>query len=217
MSTWSSTAVKPERRVQVEAFRYSDAARHEEAVQSATADGQQKIESDIAQLEQKARDAGRQIGEKQAREQYQSQLQELRAGIASALTEFNGERLQYYRRIESEVVQLALSIARQILHREAQVDPRLLAGLVRVMLDKMETASNTTVRVNPQEVSDWQNYFLGHIEAERRPQLVADPNLPLRQCRLETSLGTVNLGMEVQLKEMEKGLMDLLAERPKSE
>jgi hypothetical protein len=33
---------------------------------------------------------------------------------------------------------------------------------------------------------------------------------------LQTGLGTTELGLEVQLKEIEKGLMDLMARRPEA-
>jgi flagellar assembly protein FliH len=42
------------------------------------------------------------------------------------------QREQYFVRAEAEIVQLALAIAAKILHREAQVDPMLVATLVRM-------------------------------------------------------------------------------------
>jgi hypothetical protein len=36
------------------------------------------------------------------------------------------------------------------------------------------------------------------------------------ECRLETSLGSTEVGLESQLKEIETGLLDLLAERPEA-
>jgi sulfur carrier protein ThiS len=46
------------------------------------------------------------------------------------------------------------------------------------------------------------------------PEVVDDPSLPLERCVLETSLGQTELGVEPQLKEIERGLLDLLAKRP---
>ena len=48
-------------------------------------------------------------------------------------------------------MQLALSIARKILHREAQLDPLLLAGIVRVALEKIDGATEVVLRVHPQK------------------------------------------------------------------
>jgi flagellar biosynthesis/type III secretory pathway protein FliH len=84
--------------------------------------------------ENQARALGRQQGELESRAKFEDQLVSERAAITVALAEFARERALYYQKIEGEVVQLALSIARKILHREAQVDPLILMGIVRVAL-----------------------------------------------------------------------------------
>jgi flagellar assembly protein FliH len=168
----------------------------------------------LAQREAAAREAGRQEGEAQARMAGEQQLAQIRESVASALTGFARDRAQYYQRVESEVVQLALSIAGKILHREAQLDPLLLAGLVRVTLEKIESTTKVVVRVHPEQVSDWRGYFAHHMEASQVPDVVEDPALPSDHCLLQTALGTTDLGVGIQLKEIEQGLFDLLAKRP---
>ena len=54
--------------------------------------------------------------------------------IGAALEGFRREREDYFARVEREVVQLALAIAARVLNREAQFDPMLLSGAVRVAL-----------------------------------------------------------------------------------
>lgn len=168
----------------------------------------------LAQREAAAREAGRQEGEAQGRataEQHQAQLRE---SVSAALAGFARDRAHYYEQVETEVVQLALSIARKILHREAQVDPLLLAGMVRVTLEKIESATKVVVRVHSQQVSECRSYFAHHMEANQLPDVVEDPALPPDHCVLQTALGTTEVGVEVQFKEIEQGLLDLLAKRP---
>ncbi len=112
-------------------------------------------------------------------------------------------------------MKLALSIARKVLHREAQVDPLLLAGMVRVALGKIESGTKVTVRVNPHQVSECRTYFAQHLEARDVPEVVEDAQLPLDHCVLKTEMGTTELGVEIQLKEIEQGLLDLMEQRPK--
>ena len=69
--------------------------------------------------------------------------------IRQALELFQVERRDYFSRVESDVVQLALAISAKILHREAQVDPMLVAALVRVAIDKLHDGSSVSVRVSP--------------------------------------------------------------------
>jgi flagellar assembly protein FliH len=44
---------------------------------------------------------------------------------------------------------------------------------------------------------------------------MGDGTLGLGQCRLETELGSTDLTLEAQLKEIEQGFFDLLAQKPK--
>ena len=66
----------------------------------------------------------------------------------------------YFQRVEAEAVALAVAIARKILHREAQVDPLLLAGVVRVGLDNVAAGTRVRLRVHPQQVQAWKEFLL---------------------------------------------------------
>ncbi len=168
-----------------------------------------------AQLEQ-ARDLGRQQGAAEARKKFDELLARERAAIAKALAEFIRERGTYYRKIEEEAAQLALAIARKILHREAQVDPLLLMGIVRVALERIEGATGVKLAVAPQQAPDWQRFLASRMEPGDLPEIVEDAAIPPGQCQLRTSMGTAQLGVEVQLKEIEQGFADLLAARPET-
>jgi flagellar assembly protein FliH len=166
-----------------------------------------------AQLLQ-ARAAGIQEGELRAREQHEQALLQEKAHISDELKKFGTEAAEYYSRIEMEVVKLALAIAAKILHREAQVDPMLVAALVRVALDKLHKNTKSVVRVRPEEASGWRQYFAQHMEQSLVPEVIEDPAVAPHGCALETDVGSTELGVETQLKEIENGLFDLLAQRP---
>ena len=59
----------------------------------------------------------------------------------------------YLRAIEQEVVELALAVAARILRREAQMDPLLLTGAVRVALGQLSKTSQACLRVPETELS----------------------------------------------------------------
>jgi len=169
----------------------------------------------MAAREARARELGLQEGQAEARKIFEEQLARERAALTVALAGFTRDRGTYYQKIEGEVVQLALAIARKILHREAQVDSLLLAGVVRVALEQIEGATGVVLSVHPQHSADWRNYLARHMEPGDLPEIVEDPALELDRCVLRTSMGTAELGVQVQLKEIEQGLMDLLAARPR--
>jgi flagellar assembly protein FliH len=181
---------------------------------SLSAWGNDSNASDAAAREAQIRSQGQQEGQAEAGKIFAQQLARERGSLASALAQFTRDRAAYFQKIEGEVVQLALSIARKILHREAQLDPLLLAGIVRVALEKIDGATGVVLRVHPQNAPDWRSYLATYLEPSDVPEIVEDPAQPLDRCTLETSMGTAMLGLEGQLKEIEQGLMDLLAARP---
>ncbi len=168
----------------------------------------------LAQREAAARETGRREGEAQGRAAGEQHLAEVRGSVSAALTGFARDRIQYYQQVETEVVQLALAIARKILRREAQVDTLLLAAMVRITLEKIESGTKVVVRVNPEQAAVWLGYFTHHMEASQVPEVVGDTAVHADHCLLQTALGTTEVGVEIQLKEIEQGLLDLLANRP---
>jgi len=174
----------------------------------------------IAEEEAKARekrawDLGYQQGQVQARAASEQAVTQQRETLAQAIRDFARERHAYYQGVEAEVVRLALGIARKILHREAQIDPLLLAGVVRVALEKVAAGTSVRLRVQPSQTKVWRDFFAGQTNLEPTPELLGDPSLAPDQCVLETALGSTELALESQLKEIEQGFFDLLAHRPK--
>lgn len=216
MSTSCKPALDSPAAVEVRAFPYAElpdsSAGGTLPLQAASAD---RRVADSAQM-LPAIEAARLEGEAKALAAFNRQLTELRDSVHSAIQKFAEERAQYYQRVEGEVVQLALSIARKILRREAQIDPLLLAGMVRVALETIENGTKVVVHVNPQQVSECRAYFAQTMEPRLVPEVVEDPALAIHHCVLHTSLGNTELGPEVQLKEIEQGLLDLLGQRPQA-
>ncbi len=135
--------------------------------------------------------------------------------LQSALEGFAAQRSQYFRQAEAEVVHLALAVSRKILQREAKLDPDLLAALVRIALDKMGAGPVVRIRVAAGELAAWQAKA-GFADTGFQVELVAEATLDLGECVVETDLGTAHLGFEAQLKEVEEGMLDLLALRPQA-
>jgi flagellar assembly protein FliH len=169
---------------------------------------------EAAEREMTARALGREEGRADGRREFDEQLAKERAGLAAALAQFAQDRSLYYQKVETEVVQLALGIARQILHREAQVDPLVLAAIVRVALEKIAGATAVKLRLHPHNAADFRRYLASHLAPAEMPEFVEDAAVEPERCLLETSMGIADLGMEVQMKEIERGMMDLLAARP---
>ena len=133
------------------------------------------MQQELAAAVEAAREQGFRQGEAQARTAAEQALNEQRQAVASALKEFEQQRADYFRRVESEVVRLALAIARKVLHREAQMDPLLLAGVVRVALDQMQAGSRVVLRTSTGCGGELAQVLRGALPAKARPlKLSAD-------------------------------------------
>ena len=168
------------------------------------------------QKEQQTWSKGHEAGKAEAFAIYEQQLGKCREEVSKTLRDFVGERDTYFQRVEEQVVRLTLAIARKVLHREAQVDPLLLAGILRVALEKIRSNTNTRLRAHPLDIKVWRDYFAQARENFPAPELIGDPEIQSGRCILETELGATEIGLETQLKEIEQGFLDLLAQRPGS-
>ena len=161
------------------------------------------------EIKAQALEQGLREGEARARSNFERAL-------AAAIENFSAERDTYFRKVEAEVVQLSLAIARKILFRESQVDPLLLQGVIRVALEKVATSSAVKLRVHPAQAPLWQDYFSRNPDMPMAPEIVGDASLELSQCMLETSMGVTDLSPETHLKEIEQGFFDLLSHKPQN-
>ena len=100
------------------------------------AEHEQRLAEETRRSFEAGRERGRQEGrqvEREAQAVAQVAAEERRVRQAAALIErFAEERDRYLQAVEHEVVELALAVAARILRREAQMDPLLLTGAVRV-------------------------------------------------------------------------------------
>ncbi len=192
-------------------FCYAEAQAGDE---SSAAQAELVAEEQMCRRESEAFERGRQSAEQQLGASAEAAAVRSREQVLQVVNEFARERTAYYRRIEGEVVELALAIARKILHREVQLDPHALAGIVRVTLERLDAGTTVNLHVHPQEVTDWRHYFASQAEGAPVAEVHEDRGLAAGECRIETSLGTTEIGIESQLQEIETGLLDLLAQRP---
>jgi flagellar assembly protein FliH len=211
-----STSCSPARASQprVEPFAYADLGQGSALRQAVSGSS---VDDQHARALGESREAGRRDAEAQFRSMLEQRIEQERQRVTQAVEAFAQERQHYYAAVEAEVVQLALAIARKILHREAQVDRLLLAGIVRVALEKLKINTDVVLRTHPQHAGEWREYFAKVLEGSLQPKIMEDAAVSPDVCVLQTQLGTTQLGIEPQLKEIEAGLIDIMAKKPVNE
>jgi flagellar assembly protein FliH len=142
-----------------------------------------------------------------------AKLSQMAGQWEKAVQQFLSDRDRYFARVEREVVELALAIAARILQREAQLDPLLLSGAVRVALGQLGETTSVRLRVPVSAHGLWSETLRLMPNLPVHPELVADSEMQEGDAVLETRLGRVDLGVRAQLKEIERGFFDLLSHR----
>jgi flagellar assembly protein FliH len=170
------------------------------------------LELELPQLRERSRLEGEEAGRRKQADESSQALTQSRTLLSSALESFAADRRDYFRSVEAEAVKLALAIARKVLHREAQMDPMLLRAVVRSAMERLEETSKVTLRVPPQDAAGWKKVF-AEMPAHARPSVMEDARLESGACVIESQMGTIELGVDAQLDEIERGFFDLLDQR----
>jgi flagellar assembly protein FliH len=156
-----------------------------------------------------AREAAFREGEAAGRNQAAAQIQPLLDKLARSLHEVAELRPKLRLEAESDLLQLALAIARKVLHRELSTDPEALAGLVKVALEKIRLRDIVRVRINPQYHAPVAQ-LLSRLSPGTSIELLPDAKLELGGLVVETTRGEWDGSVATQLKEIERGLADRL-------
>jgi flagellar assembly protein FliH len=178
-----------------------------------------KFEERLAEETRRSFEAGRERGREEGRRAEReaqapaaaADAERHRRQAAELVQNFNRERDSYLNTVEQEVVRLALAVAARILRREAQMDPLLLTGAVRVALGHLAATSEIRLRVPAKEADLWSETIAHLPNLPVKPIVVADDGMRLGDCAVESKVGTVDLGIRAQLGEIERGFFDRAA------
>jgi flagellar assembly protein FliH len=179
---------------------------------AASAEFEKRLAEETRRSFEAGRERGRQEGLQTEREVHataQKAAEQHRLRRHAEIVEtFAQERDRYLQAVEQEVVKLALAVAARILRREAQMDPLLLTGAVRVALGQLSGSTEVLLRVPAGEIELWTEAISLIPNLALKPTVIAGEGMRLGDCVVETSMGSVDLGIRSQLGEIERGFFD---------
>jgi flagellar assembly protein FliH len=131
--------------------------------------------------------------------------------LTETLDELTSLRAQMIHQTEHQMVQLALAVARRVVHREISLDRDLLVAMARVALDRLGESAQVTVRLSPEDfdataaarASQWTGTNV---------TVVADSRVSRGGCRIESDLGVMDAGADAQIQEIARALLGDAAE-----
>lgn len=147
---------------------------------------------------------GRNIG----RDQAAVELQPVMDRLSRSLADLASIRSRVRKAAESDLLKLAIAVARRVLHRELTLDPGSIEGLIRVALEKLESRELCRVRVHPDQEPVIRGLLARFSAAP--VELIPDPALQCGDVLFETAHGTLDGSIEAQLQEIERGFADRL-------
>ncbi|HEX4065882.1 MAG TPA: FliH/SctL family protein [Acidobacteriaceae bacterium] len=185
----------------------------------AAADGAADLEQRILELESRLREREQEFarhlesvrreaaeqGRRAAAGEHEAWRKRCETALGGALEALRNVREEFLARVEHEVVRLALAIAERILQREAEMDPLLLSGVVRVALRRLAESTAVRLRVPAAERELWAEMLRLMPGLPLQPEVVADGALAIMEAVLEADIGSVDLGVRAQMGEIERG------------
>jgi flagellar assembly protein FliH len=158
----------------------------------------------LAALEREAFTKGYAQGERAGLEAGGKRADAMLRRIAQTIEELGGLRQTLIQETEREMVQLALTLARRVVHREVTLDPELAAALAHVALERLGTTSPATIRLNPDDytvVAQDSARWTGQTVT-----VVPDPSISRGGCLVESAFGSVDATIEQQFDELSRAL-----------
>lgn len=161
---------------------------------------------DVEAIQKAAYGQGFTDGERAGAERAAKQLQEVMQSFRQTTGELAAYKPALRAEAEQELVELALTIARRVIHREVQVDRASVVGIVRACIERINGAEIHRLRVNPADAGLVGDYFRQSSGSDM--EIVPDQSVAPGGAILHTSQGQLDARLESQLREIEYGLTD---------
>lgn len=206
--TWRAAAPVPSPRTRINPIEVKDVASAQPALER-----DENAQQERVRIEQEAYHRGFTEGKAVGRQQAGAELQSVLDQLGKSLASLASLRSRIRGEAESDLLKLAITIARRVLHRELTLDPESIEGLIRVALDKLQSRDLCRVRVHPDQEQAIRK-SLERFANSQKVELITDSSLQCGDVLFETAHGNLDASIESQLSEIERGLADRLRRLP---
>lgn len=114
---------------------------------------------------------------------------------------------------EPFLVELSTAVARKILEKELQTHPEQVLGIIGKALARIRGQQMIVLSVHPHQftiVQDSREELLRLIDHEAELKIIPDPAVDIGGCLIRNALGTIDARIDTQLKEIKKGLLEMV-------
>jgi flagellar assembly protein FliH len=160
----------------------------------------------LATLEREAFAKGYEQGERAGTEAAGKRGEAMLRRLSDTLTELTSLRASMIRQTENQIVELALAVARRVIHREVSLDRNLMIAIVRVALDRLGESAHVTVRLHPEEFEATGAARVAEL-AGSDITFVPDARVGRGGCRVESDMGMLDASVDAQIQEIARALL----------
>ena len=163
-------------------------------------------QTQLAQIEREAFAKGYEQGERAGGEAARTRAEAMLRRLSETLAELTALRATMIRQTETQMVELAIAVARRVVHREIALDRDLLIAIARVALDRLGESAQVTVRLHPEE---YEATGAARVAASAggHVNFVADARVGRGGCRVESDMGMLDAGVDSQIQEIARALL----------
>lgn len=150
-------------------------------------------------------------GEQNGFELASRKIEPLVTGIQQAVEKLTTLREKTYRQIETEVVELALAIARKVICREVTTDRETVVCVAREALAKVDDPGKIKIKMNPadlQFINETRYQLSKLIDGVNNITVEPEESIQSGGCVIETDLGEIDARIEKQLQAVEESFRE---------
>lgn len=127
--------------------------------------------------------------------------------LKQTIGELQALRAEMIHKTERQVVQLAIAMAKRIVHREITLDPELLSAMARVALDRLGDAASATIRLHPDDYAATAGANGDARTESSVVRVVADPVVRRGGCLVQSQFGLIDVSADAQIQELATALL----------
>ncbi len=180
---------------------------------------EEKKSPSIDEIKSSAFQQGFSEGEKAGFEAGTKRVDPLINSFNQGLEQLKNIRREIHQKIEKEVAQLALSIAKKIVCHEVKTTEETVVCVAREALSRVENTGKIKVKLNPADLQFMQDtksqlsHFLDDVENIR---FEAEDSIQSGGCLIETDMGDIDARIEKQFQAIEESFQ-IEFDQPKPE
>lgn len=190
-------------------------AEAEEIVQQAQIRAEQIKEDAYKQGYQEGLMQGREEGKRSAYQEVEDEVATIKGQAKDLLHQAHQKTREYIRETREEIIELSVTIARNIIHHNLDVQDEAIVGMINNALKHAEGKKQVIIRSSPHHnlLLETNLYQFKKICPNANFIILEDRGMEGANCIIETEDQVINLNIDLQLVNIEKALLEIGSEQ----